>query len=108
MNLVNNFQNIRQSLLEEDSSVEQHKKLALELNVFGEDEYAKYLNNQNLQCNKAIWKYRDAVKNEDPHISWEDEVFHNLQIISALGNNLSPTIWPRYGIHLNKSIYTQP
>lgn len=54
MNLVNNFQNIRQSLLEEDSSVEQHKKLALELNVFGEDEYAKYLNNQNLQCNKAI------------------------------------------------------
>ncbi|OXA61168.1 cation channel sperm-associated protein 2 [Folsomia candida] len=73
--MVNNFQNIRQSLLEEDSSVEQHKKLALELNVFGEDE--------------------DAVKNEDPHISWEDEVFHNLQIISALGNNLSPTIWPR-------------
>lgn len=35
--IVNNFQNIRLSLLEEESQIEQHKKLAMELNVFGEE-----------------------------------------------------------------------
>lgn len=35
--LVNNFQNIRQNLLEEDTTLDQKKKLALELNVFGDD-----------------------------------------------------------------------
>jgi len=35
--VVNNFQTIQQDLMEEEAQVEQHKKLALELNVFSED-----------------------------------------------------------------------
>jgi len=33
---------------------------------------------------------------EEPLISWEDQIFHNLQIIDILGTRMSPTLWPRH------------
>jgi hypothetical protein len=78
-------------LIEEESQIEQHKRLAQELNVFGDDDEDDGFKKHN---------------KEDPHLGWEDEVFHNMKIINALGNQLSPTVWPRYIDVNNKLNYS--
>jgi len=72
--MVNNFQNIRESLIEESADIEHHRRLAMQLSSDqnGEDD-----------------------DKHDLHLAWEKDTFQNLQILAALGENLTPTVWPR-------------
>lgn len=37
----------------------------------------------------------EHIESDDPLVDWEAEVFHNLEIIKALGQKMSPVMWPR-------------
>ncbi|CAL8088850.1 unnamed protein product [Orchesella dallaii] len=74
--MVNNFQNIRESLIEESSEIQQHRRLAMELT---------FNDNQD----------EDSENKDDVHLAWEKETFQNLHILTALEDNLTPTVWPR-------------
>ncbi|XP_035706808.1 cation channel sperm-associated protein 2 isoform X2 [Folsomia candida] len=75
--MVNNFQNIRQNMMTEQKQDHQNRKLA-QLNIFALDELEM-----------------EHIESDDPLVDWEAEVFHNLEIIKALGQKMSPVMWPR-------------
>ncbi|ODM97959.1 Cation channel sperm-associated protein 2 [Orchesella cincta] len=76
--MVNNFQNIRQSLIEQSSQGTGMGRRSANVNIFALDALEN-----------------EGLLSDDVLVDWEAEIFHSLELIRALENEMSPVFWPR-------------
>jgi len=74
--MVNNFQTIRQSLIDDKTELEGSKHTDVDIFILDELE-------------------NEGMLSDDVLVDWEAEIFHSLELIKSIRNHMSPVFWPR-------------
>jgi cation channel sperm-associated protein 2 len=74
--MVNNFQNIRQELVDETNEISNKSKLFRDFDV-------------------RIEALEEEMRIPDNQADWETRVFHLLDLLKVAEGQLSPSLWPR-------------